>query len=517
MPSSARPNILLFVTDQQQWQTICGRSPARTPNVDRLAAEGMRFERPYVTTALCCPSRASLLSGQFPSHHGVLNMISSPERVRTDLYPGIHTYSQHLRDAGYQLGYVGKWHVSWDRTPLDFGFHDLRVPAACNPSTLRAAGFGDDLLIARGGELARLGDPPRPGDPSSGFSDTVEVECTVTWPGAAPHLVYGINHASEEETAGYVQTSHAIELIEQYAGKAPWHIAVNPFEPHDPYTPLAPYAARYDPADVPLPASWHDDFVGKPNLNRREASLWDELTEDHVRTAIARYWASCEQVDAQVGRVIEALDRTGQAEDTLVVFTADHGDMLGAHRQFLKGWQPYEETYRVPLVMRWPAVIAPGGVCEHLVQLHELAHTFVDVAGAEPIQPPDGRSLTTLFLDPSREGWEDVAFCQYYGDELLYTQRMVMTPRFKYVFNGWDFDELYDLEADPHELRNVLDDPVHSPTRDAMRALLYQQMERYGDPYAQHRYGAARYLPRPGVRVGMLPASGAARPQALST
>jgi arylsulfatase A-like enzyme len=478
-----RPNILLFVSDQQQWQSVCGRSPARSPHVDRLAAEGLRFERPYATVALCCPSRAALLSGQFPWHNGVLNQVHVPERTRSDMLPGVRTYSQHLREAGYRLGYAGKWHASWDRLPTDFGFHDLRAPHGCNPDLLRAAGFAD----------TQAGRGPR---------REIEVECEVTWPGDTPHLFYGINHGPEEATGAYRTTGAGIELLERYAGDpaTPWLVTINVVEPHDPYTPLARYAERYDPADVALPASWRDDFAGKPNLNRREAGLWAALTEDQVRAAIARYWAYCEQVDAQVGRVLDALERTGQADTTLVVFTSDHGDLAGAHRQFLKGWQPYEETYRVPLVLRWPGVVAPGGVCHRLVQLHDLAHTFAAVAGAAPLEPADGRSLLPLLTDPGDAAWEDVAFCCYYGGEFLYTQRMVITPRHKYVFNGFDFDELYDLEEDPHELRNALDDPAYAAVRDELRALLYERMARHGDPYAQNRYGAARYLPRPAGR-----------------
>jgi arylsulfatase A-like enzyme len=322
----------------------------------------------------------------------------------------------------------------------------------------------------------------------------------VAWPGDRARVFYGIDHAPEEGSAAHREVSEAIDLIDGYAREAPrqpWFVTVNVVEPHDPYTPLAKYAAHYDPAAVDLPVSWRDDFSNKPNMNRREAGLWAGLDETQVRTAIARYWAYCEQVDAQFGRLLAALDRTGQTDRTLVVYTSDHGDMAGAHRQFLKGWQPYEETYRVPLVVRWPERIAAGGICHHLVQLHDLAHTFVEIADAAPITPADGRSLLPLLANPQAEAWDDVAFCQYYGGEFLYTQRMVITPRSKYVFNAWDFDELYDLENDPNELRNVVDVAAYGVVCDELRELLYAQMERFGDPYAQHHYGAARYLPRP--------------------
>ncbi|MGN6758011.1 MAG: sulfatase-like hydrolase/transferase [Thermomicrobiales bacterium] len=482
-----QPNILLFVSDQQQWQTVCGRGPAQSPNINRLAAEGLRFERPYATVALCCPSRAALVSGQYPWHNGVLNQIHVPERTRSDMAPNVQTYSQRLREAGYRLDYTGTWHASWDRTPLDFGFHDIREPHGYNPATLRPLGLTQD---------------------GHGGGRQIAIEGEVTWPGDTPRLFYGVNHAPEEQTGAHIATSAGLDLMAEYQRDhpdVPWFITINVTEPHDPYTPLAQYAARYDPADVVLPESWADDFANKPGMNRRDASLWAAFSEEQVRTAIARYWAYCEQVDAQVGRVLDALDSSGQAANTLVIFTSDHGDMAGAHRQFIKGWQPYEETYRVPLVMRWPGVIAPGGVCDRLVQLHDLAHTFADIAGAAPICPADGRSLLPLLRDPQGAEWEDVAFCCYYGGEFLYTQRMVITPHYKYVFNGFDCDELNDLERDPHEIHNVLDDPAYAAVRDDLRTLLWEQMERYGDPYAQNRYGAARYLPRPVPRTDPWP------------
>ncbi|MGH2368554.1 MAG: sulfatase-like hydrolase/transferase, partial [Chloroflexota bacterium] len=482
--------------------------------------EGLRFERCYATVALCCPSRAALISGQWPYHNGILNQVHVPERTRWDMEPDVITYSQRLREAGYRLGYVGKWHASWRRTPLDFGFHDLRAPTGCSPENMRAlreAGRLDDDDDV-GAHRRRLG--------IANYAANVEQEGAITWPGEhEAHVLYGVDHNPEEATRAHFETGHGIRLIERYAaGDQPWFVTINVVEPHDPYLPLAEYARHYDPREVELPESWYDTVhEGKPNLLKREAQIWEQLTEAQYRAALARYYAFCEQVDAQVGRVMEALERTGQAERTLVVFTTDHGDMVGAHRLFIKGWEPYEETYRLPLVARWPAGIAPGGVCEHVVQLHDLAHTVVEVAGAEPIQPPgdaDGRSLAPLFRQPAlqavegscwsgtgpalgdgRDGtWEDTAFCMYYGGEFLYTQRMVVTRRYKYVFNAFDFDELYDLQEDPSELRNLADDPAHQGTADALRERLYALMARHDDPYGTNRYGAPRYLRRPSSR-----------------
>jgi arylsulfatase A-like enzyme len=227
------------------------------------------------------------------------------------------------------------------------------------------------------------------------------------------------------------------------------------------------------------------------------------VTEDDARQSRAHYYAYTEQLDAQIGRVLNALDDTGQAERTLVAFTTDHGDMVGAHRMWIKGWLPYEECYRVPLVIRWPGHVTAGSHSERLVQTHDLAHTYVAAAGARAMPFADGAALQPLFADPARADWRDDILCAYYGGEYLYTQRIGITSRFKYVFNGFDFDELYDLERDPDEMHNAVNDASYARWADDMRARMYEMMARYHDPYGDapaqgkaDRYCASRYLPR---------------------
>jgi arylsulfatase A-like enzyme len=211
-------------------------------------------------------------------------------------------------------------------------------------------------------------------------------------------------------------------------------------EPHDPYLPLKKYLDRYDPRSIPVPKSFQETFRNKPGLHKRESESWGPITEDDVRASRACYYAYTEQLDAQIGRVLEALDETGQAGNTLVVATTDHGDMVGAHRMWIKGWIPYEECYRIPMVVRWPGRIQPGSKTGHLVQLQDLAHTYADAGGAKKMPYPDGRSLTALFDDPARTDWNDDILCVYYGGEFLYTQRIAVNRRYKYVFNGFDYD-----------------------------------------------------------------------------
>ena len=145
-PAGERPNILHIMTDQQQWSTILGRSECRTPNLDRLARQGMTFERSYTPSAVCCPARAMMLSGSYHWHNGVFNQVHSPPSVHRDMYPDVVLYSQRLRDAGYRLGYTGKWHASFLRTPLDFGFHEVAALNGCDPALLKKLDLNPDRV-----------------------------------------------------------------------------------------------------------------------------------------------------------------------------------------------------------------------------------------------------------------------------------------------------------------------------------------------------------------------------------
>ncbi len=485
-----RPNILHIQSDQQQWATVAGRSECRTPNLNRLASQGMLFERSYTPSAVCCPSRAMTLSGAYHWHNGVYNQIHSAPSVKRDLDADVVLYSQRLRDAGYRLGYVGKWHCSWVRTPADFGYHELADVAGCDRRALQKLDLNPDQV-------------PRSREKLS----TVQTRM-FSWPGSKPFVMWGHREGPEEATPEAYRTECAIRMMRRFAkGTQPWHLEVHYVEPHDPYLPLKKYLDRYDPRAIPVAQSFNDRFENKPGLHRRESGIWGEVTEEDFRQSRAHYYAYVEQLDAQVGRLLAALDEGGQADNTLVVFTTDHGDTVGAHRMWIKGWIPYEECYRIPLIVRWPGRVQAGTRCGHLVQLQDLAHTYVEAAGAKPMPYPDGRSLVQLLEQPQRADWSDDILCAYYGGEFLYTQRIAINRRWKYVFNGFDFDELYDLESDPDEMRNLAGAASHRAQADDMRARLYELMNRFEDPYGDvqarnsigeppGRYGAPRYLPR---------------------
>lgn len=491
--SASGPNILHIMVDQMQGAAIAGRTACRTPHINQLASEGILFDRSYTASAVCCPARAILCTGAFHWHNGVFNQVHSSPSVHRDMFPDVVTYSARLREAGYRQGYVGKWHASFLRTPLDFGYDEIAAPNSYNPRLLRGIDSNPDRVP-----------PPREG------AFQRHVDRTFTWPGSQPFAMWGHLDGPEEATREYWIAESGIRMMKRFAAQSrPWHVEIQFLAPHDAYMPLTKYLERWDPSSIPVPESFHDSFAGKPGLHKRESETWGRITEEDYRQGRAHYYAYCEQVDDQIGRILAALDETGQAANTLVTFSADHGDMVGAHRMWIKGWIPYEECYRVPLVMRWPAGIKPGLRSSRLVHVHDLAYTYLDAAGAAPLRYEEGRSLLPLAEEPGRADWPDHILCAYYGGEFLYTQRIAITERYKYVFNGFDFDELYDLEKDPQEMHNRVFDPAHAEIADDMRARLYQLMAQFGDPFGDpsprfnmpdssppNRYGAPRYLPR---------------------
>ncbi|MFM8321045.1 MAG: sulfatase-like hydrolase/transferase, partial [Chloroflexota bacterium] len=265
---------------------------------------------------------------------------------------------------------------------------------------------------------------------------------------------------------------------------------------------------RYDPADIVPPPSFGDDLSGRPAIYRRIQQVWDRLEWADFARATAAYYAFCSLIDDQVGRVRAALERTGQLENTLVVYVSDHGDYMGAHRLLLKGIPAFEEAYRVPLVLRGPGI--PGGqVVPQRVNHLDLAASLLSLLGVDDRQsearrsglPQVGRSLHPLLSGApadraARDGWSSQHFAECHGQRFHYTQRVLWHAQYKYVFNGFDRDEFYDLADDPYELRNRADDPALRPLIEEMAARMWQMMQQTGDyNMTDAEYGMFRFAP----------------------
>lgn len=459
-----RPNILIFMTDQERADVVTPAHPCQTPNADRLAREGIRFTQAYTPVAHCCPSRATFMTGLYPSRHGVFNNVLTPTAIHYGLNAGVITFSELLRESGYELTLCGKWHVSAEENPADRGWHERALTAVKGTAHHRHIDqwrHGPMRTDSSGGERPR-GHIQRPG-----WGDFVVYKA----------LLDGGPKGYEDLHDYQVVQAAVDELDKLTAQERPWCLFVGPVGPHDPFNVPERFVRMYDPATIQLPASYADTLEDKPRLYQRQRrQLWDQLGEDEVRESIAHYWAYCTLEDALLGEVLDALDASGQAADTLVIFLSDHGDYCGDHGLYLKGAPAFREAYHIPCIMRWPNGIAsPGRTVDEFITLADFAPTFLELASVAAPPNLSGRSLAPFLHGETPADWPDAVYTQFNGVELYYTQRSVTTREYKYVYNGFDFDELYDLYNDPHELVNRAADPAYQ----ALKHELVRKMWRF--------------------------------------
>lgn len=450
MAASERPNFLVFMTDQEQAAVVEPGHPCLTPNATRFAAQGISFRRAYCPAPHCCPSRATFMTGQYPSRHGIQNNVNNDSALSQGLAPGLSLFSELLEEAGYRLLFSGKWHVSDLENPADRGWEELCVTAGAGSRPARTPAQWADVVAdgqARGpGQIARPG-----------------------WP---PYRLYGTGEEPASRDRQVVAAaSEALDRLTR--SSTPWFLFVGPSGPHDPYVVPREYLDRYAGIDVPLPVSFSDRMDDKPGLYRRmREQHWDQLSAGEHEDAIRHYWAYCTLEDELFGQVLDRLQASGQAERTVVVRLSDHGDYCAAHGLYLKGVPAFTEAYRVPAIVRWPAgPVYAGARVDACITLADFAPTFLELAGLLP-PPMTGRSLVPLLRGEVPDGWDDTLYTQLNGVELYYSQRIVMDTHFKYVFNGFDTDELYDLRLDPHELENRAADPAYREVkRDLVRRM----------------------------------------------
>jgi len=444
---AARPNILFILSDQHRHDCLAaaGHPFIRTPNMDRLAREGMLFENAFTPSPVCSPARASLLTGQWPGEH--LQIANPGTEAPGGFDPSLRTWPEALRDAGYFLAHIGKWGSHPKRAPADFGFAEC-VPDRHYAAWRRTAGLPPGV---RGSYFKPVANPDKP-------------EHT--------RLAWGADNV--------------IRIVRDRAGRnEPFLVRWDTSEPHPPHVPPEPYASMYPPSSVPPWPGFADTLAGKPHIQRKQRTTWgaDDWTWDRWAPLVARYMGEVSLLDHQAGRILAALDETGLAENTVVIYTTDHGGMCGNHGMFDKHFVMYDDVVRVPLLVRWPGRIAPASVCRDFVcNATDLASTICEMAGA-PCPPTfRGVSLLPAMSGSGGTGRSDI-FATYHGNQFgLYSQRMVRDFRWKYVWNASAEDELYDLASDPGELVNRATDPACAGELDRLRLRLISWMENTNDP-----------------------------------
>lgn len=463
-------NILMLMTDQHRVDTLgCyGNTTCATPNLDALAASGTRFTNWFTPTAICTPARASLFTGYAPFRHKLLANHERNVGYMEDLPEDQFTFSQALRDAGWNCGLVGKWHAGTERTAADFGFDGLDYPGWHN-------------CIDHPDYLAYLKDN---GFPPYEISDRYRG----TFPnGEVGNLLAARLHQPVEATYEHYLANKTIEMLERYAedrreGGRPFFLLSSYAAPHLPYIVPDEYFDMYDPAQIELPVSVAEDFADKPAVQRNYSRHWafDTMTEEQDRKLIAVYWGYVTMVDMEFGRILDALERLGLSDDTTVVFSSDHGEFTGSHRLHDKGPAMYDDIYRTAGLIRVPGC-APQ-VRDDFVTLLDLPATFLDLAGLDPAPAVDSRSLVPI-VRGERPQWDPYVLAEFHGHHFPVAQRMIRTERYKLVVNPESRNELYDLRTDPDELHNRYDDPLLRSQRDELSQTLYQRLRERGDNF----------------------------------
>lgn len=460
-----RPNILWICTDQQRYDTIgaLGNPWIRTPNIDRLCREGVAFSHTYCQSAICSPSRASFLTGLYPSATGV-NRNGLPEMPRL---PRVRLITHRLAERGYACGLVGKLHLA-------------------------SAWRGQEQRTDDGYAFWQYSHSP--------YQGSVETNCYLAWlqsRGVDPRDVFVqapdgryLSYLPDVDPKLHQTTWCADQAIDYVKSRSasPWLLSVNFFDPHPPFDAPDSCASRCQQRGLPPPLFEPSDLLQQERLVG--AYFQGKPCEPGAREQQqkASYYGMIELVDEQVGRILDALEATGQRERTIVIFMSDHGEMLGDHGLTQKGCRFYEGLVRVPLIISWPGHFQRGVVSDALVELTDLAPTLAEVAGVD-LEWTHGRSLIPLLTGKASSAEHRQFVRAEYFDALnMHAPEapelhhpcwatMYRDARHKLVvYHNLGEGELYDLSRDPGEFRNLWHDPASAELRNELIARSFAAM-----------------------------------------
>jgi arylsulfatase len=462
-----RPNILWICTDQQRYDTIgaLNNPYVQTPNIDRLVREGVTFTHAYCQSPICTPSRASFLTGTHPTR--TRNTRNGNDAVAPGHPPLV---TKLLADVGYDCGLIGKLHLSSAYRRIerrtDDGYRYWQYSHAPRDDWATGHDYAD-WVRAQGYSLKELNKSP----------DGVPAELhQTTW-----------------------CARKTIDFLREQRDGRPWLASVNIYDPHPPFNPPATHRARFDPAQMPGPLFRESDIAQQEALaaidfqskvrNPRELDIKSPLIpasplhtdwqsaetpgNRDARTLQAAYYAMIALIDDAVGAMVAALEETGQRENTVIIFTSDHGETLGDHGLIEKGCRFYEGLVRVPLIWSWPGHFPAGVVSDALVELTDKAPTLLALAG-EPIPAHmQGKSLLPILTGAASPAEHRTSVRSEYFDALLEPDAsratMLRNRRYKLmVYHGHGLGELYDLQEDPGEFVNLWDDPAHQSVKMAL-------------------------------------------------
>lgn len=448
-PGEAAPrNVIFILTDDQRYDEMGFMNPIlKTPHIDAMAAEGVHFRNAFVTTSLCSPSRASILTGQYMHNHGVVDNNSG-------VSSGARYFPEYLQQAGYQTAFFGKWHMG----EAGSSEGELDRPQPGFDHWLSFAGQGHYYPVTRNGKVN----------------------------------TFNINGERVPQT-GYITdelTDYTLDWLQRLRepGK-PFFVYLSHKAVHADFTPPKRYENLYAEAEIPVPPSQADteeNYRGKPMWVKNQRNSWHGVDFPYhstldVQEYKRQYHRALTAVDDSIGRIQDWLEANGLADDTIVILMGDNGFMFGEHGLIDKR-NAYEESIRVPMLMRYPGIDEPGRVVERIVAGIDIGPTVLDIAGVETLPAQfEGASMLPLALGNEPLDWREDLLYEYYWEfnyPMTPTTFALRTERFKLIqYHGvWDIEELYDLQNDPREMHNLIEDPAFLDVRVRMREELFRRL-----------------------------------------
>lgn len=475
MEAQKPTNILFITSDQQHWSMLGAHRPGlRTPCLDQLASQGTRFDRAYCPNPTCTPTRASLITGLYPSQHGAYSL-------GTKLSEQVPTIGDYLQSAGYDTALIGKAHFQPLQSTPEYPSLEA-YPLLQDLDYWRA--FNGPFYGFNHVELAR----PHGDEPSVGqhYALWLEGKGVADWrkyfqppTGTTEAQQHHWNIPAELHPNSWIAERTCARLDDRKEDGKPFFMWASFFDPHPPYVVPEPWDTAYDPAEIEMPSLRSGEHDGNPEPHRLtqvsqpDFSAWEEPEGNtiqgyhshlHDRAALAKdiaiYHGMTEFMDQQIGRILDHLEATGQAENTLVVFTSDHGHLFGQHGLIAKGPFHYEDLLRVPFIARWPGRIPAGRVSGALQSLVDVPTSFLAASGQSLPRSMAGLDQTPVWTGAVDSVRDHVLVENRHQPTKLQLHTYV-DDRYKLTaYHGHDHGELFDLHTDPDEQSNRWDDPA---------------------------------------------------------
>lgn len=457
--AAKRPNILFLMDDQHRrdWLGAAGAKWLITPNLDRLARDGVLFRRGYTSSPSCLPARAALLTGMSPWGHGCLGYVPIPERYAQEM-------PRTFTEAGWRTYAIGKNHFTPPRNTHGYQTVILGEPSIRNlPEVCDYRAWFDQKAPGH--------------SPFEGFRSGNDQRGGICYP------------LDEELHETRWVADQALQFLKSYKEDKPWLLKVSFLCPHAPLNPPKRWYDRYEGVDIPPAAigDWARQEYGgtQTSFAKNGDAIRGVVPEDELRATRRSYAAAISFVDEEVGRILAALEERGELENTLILFTADHGDMMGDHLLYRKTF-PYEGSVNVPMIVRWPASLGlkakRGQVRQELAELRDVFPTFLDAAGLPRPSSVEGMSLLEILRGKPGRKMLDLEHASCYAPKDGWVA--LMDQRYKYIyFEHTGQQQLFDLSRDPEELNNLAGKPASAKLVKQWRQKMIEHLSIRGEPW----------------------------------